>query len=198
MSKKRFTVVLLGLLVLITGCLSTQTTQWLHPDTVLDVGDKWNDTDSKRVAEEMIGDALSRPWLRQHQEDNNGKNPVVVIGKITSWCREYVNTHIFIDYLQAALTQSGEVTFVENKGADAYIQDKQESTVFHDSGETAKQAAGGADADYQLLGEVNSVTNLQGESYIKFYLVNLSLVNIETNEKIWIGEKKIKKMLTRS
>ena len=38
-------------------------------DTVTDLSGRWNDTDSRLVAEEMVKDALSRPWI-----DNYSKN----------------------------------------------------------------------------------------------------------------------------
>jgi hypothetical protein len=31
-----------------------------------------------------------------------------------------------------------------------------------------------------------------------FYQINLELVNIESNRKVWIGDKKIKKYVTKS
>ena len=33
---------------------------------------------------------------------------------------------------------------------------------------------------------------------VKYYQVNLELVNIETNRKAWIGEKKLKKLVSQS
>lgn len=53
-------------------------------------------------------------------------------------------------------------------------------------------------ADFMLLGANNSVIDAAGGSEIRFDQVELEVVNLETNEKVWIGQKKIKKIVTRS
>ena len=53
-------------------------------------------------------------------------------------------------------------------------------------------------ADFMLLGAINSVIDAAGGSEIRFYQIELEVVNLETNEKVWIGQKKIRKFVTRS
>ena len=44
-----------------------------------------------------------------------------------------------------------------------------------------------------MSGVINSIEDsYEGEKVI-FYQVDLQLINIETNEKVWLGNKKIKK-----
>jgi len=47
-----------------------------------------------------------------------------------------------------------------------------------------------------LQGEVNSIVNRDGKKSVKFYQISLTLVDIETHKKVWIGEKKIKKLIS--
>ena len=49
--------------MLLTGCSSTSVKR-VDVDETIDLSGQWNDTDSRLVAEEMIGDVLSRTWVR--------------------------------------------------------------------------------------------------------------------------------------
>ena len=52
-------------------------------------------------------------------------------------------------------------------------------------------------ADFMLFGSINSIIDQVEGKQAKFYQVDLELINIETNEKVWIGQKKIKKLVER-
>jgi hypothetical protein len=46
-----------------------------------------------------------------------------------------------------------------------------------------------------LQGSINSVKDETRGEYAILFQVNLELVNMTTNEKVWIGQKKIKKLV---
>jgi penicillin-binding protein activator len=48
-------------------------------------------------------------------------------------------------------------------------------------------------ADYILQGSINSIVDSHKRKRVVYYQTNLELTNIETNEVVWIGEKKIAK-----
>ena len=48
--------------LLISGCAGTKVDRVTH-DSVIDLSGRWNDTDSRLVAEEMLRDCLNAPWL---------------------------------------------------------------------------------------------------------------------------------------
>ena len=43
----------------------------------------------------------------------------------------------------------------------------------------------------------NSIEDREGGKQVTYYQVDLTLTDIETNEKIWLGPKKIKKFIER-
>ena len=49
-----------------------------------------------------------------------------------------------------------------------------------------------------LKGQINTITDAAGKTTLKYYQTELELIDIETNEKVWIGQKKIKKVVGRS
>ena len=53
-------------------------------------------------------------------------------------------------------------------------------------------------ADYMLGGVINSIIDEVGGERVIFYQVDLTLYDLETNAKVWTGQKKIKKYIGKS
>jgi PBP1b-binding outer membrane lipoprotein LpoB len=49
-----------------------------------------------------------------------------------------------------------------------------------------------------MQGVITSITDAVQGKKVVYYQVNMELVNLETTEKVWIGEKKIKKYIEKS
>lgn len=197
MSKKNIILISIILSLVLFGCQTFQT-QRVETDSVTDVGDKWNDTDSKLVADEMIQDVLDRPWLAQYRRQHSDKNPTVIIGSVKNRSHEHINVQTFVKDLERALLNSGEVDFVANKNEREDIRDERFDQASNAAEGTAKFDGEEIGADYMLQGELNSIVNKDGGKSVKFYQVTLTLIDMEKNKKVWIGEKKIKKLLKQS
>ena len=52
-------------------------------------------------------------------------------------------------------------------------------------------------ADFMLQGTINSIVDQDKKTKVIFYQVDMELTNVETNEKVWIGNKKIKKVVKK-
>ena len=195
--KKFFFLFSICVSLIISGC-QTVTTSRVETDAVTDVGDKWNDTDSRLVAEEMIEDALERPWLSQFKQSNNQKNPTVIIGSVKNRSHEHINVRTFVRDLERALLNSGEIDFVAGKSERDEIRDERFDQASNASEDTAKYDGEEIGADFMLKGELNSIINKEGGKSVKFYQINLTLIDISKNRKVWIGEKKIKKLIKQS
>jgi PBP1b-binding outer membrane lipoprotein LpoB len=63
--------------------------------------------------------------------------------------------------------------------------------------ETQKRLAAETGADFMLQGSIKTIIDQAGKESVKFYQVDLELIHLETNEKVWIGSKKIKKLIKR-
>lgn len=195
--KKSALLIAFVLLALLTGC-QTISTKRVDADTVTDVGDKWNDTDSRLVADEMINDVLSRPWLTKFYKTHGDKNPVVIIGSVKNRSHEHINVKTFIRNLERALLNSGQVEFVASGSERDEIRGERLDQASYASEESAKSAGQEVGADYMLQGELNSIVNKDGGKSVRFYQVNLTLIDLEKNRKVWIGEKQIKKLIKQS
>ena len=64
--------------------------------------------------------------------------------------------------------------------------------------ETLKEFGREMGADYVMTGAINQITDEDGGEVVTFFQTDLELIDIESNEKVWIGSKKIKKYIGKS
>jgi hypothetical protein len=184
-------------LVCAAGCASSQVKR-LDKDEVVDLSGKWNDTDARLVAREMINDALSDYWSTNFLETKS-RIPVVVVGPVVNNSHEHINSDVFIKQLERNFMKSGKIKFVASKSERVPVRDERSSQNegFTDPA-TLKAFGKETGADLILIGSINSVKDEFRGRYVILYQVDLELVDIETNQKVWIGEKIIKKSVKRS
>jgi PBP1b-binding outer membrane lipoprotein LpoB len=100
--------------------------------------------------------------------------------------------------LERALVNSGEVDFVASASERKEIRSERKEQAMHSSESTAKEMGQETGADFMLKGGINTIEDKEGGKRVMFYQINLELIEIETNKKVWIGEKKIKKFIKQS
>ncbi|MBN1211344.1 MAG: penicillin-binding protein activator LpoB [candidate division Zixibacteria bacterium] len=190
---KKLLVVLVVLAVIPLGCGGGgKTVTRLDTETVTDLSGKWNDTDSRLVAEEMIGDCLSRPWLTEYAAAKSAK-PVVTVGTIRNLTSEHIAMETFIADFERELINNGNVRFVASKEQRSEVREERFEQQEFASKETAKRLREETGADFMLQGAIKTITDQEGGKQVVFYQTDLELVNIESMEKVWVGTKKIKK-----
>ena len=188
------TTVLFTLIIL--GCSSKPTVSRIETDTVTDLSGRWNDTDSRLVSEEMIRGCLDHPWLRKHIAENS-KKPVVIVGNMRNKSMEHIPTDTFIGDIERAFVNSGEVEVVANALERLDLRDEKVDQDQFASPETRKRMQEELGADYMMSGVINSIEDQADGEKVIFYQIDLTLINIETNVKSWINQKKIKKYIER-
>ena len=126
--------------------------QRMDAGEVKDVSGRWNDTDSRLVAEEMIQDCLSRPWYAA-ANSKLGRNPTVIVGTVKNQSQEHIATDTFVEDLQRSLINSGKVEFVANKGERGEVRDERldQDTNSEESTRKAHGQETGADCSANLV-----------------------------------------------
>lgn len=194
---KRITVLakIFLVLLMVSGCATK--VERVEVDKKIDLSGFWNDYDAQLVAEEMMSDALGKVW-RGHFIDNHGRLPVVIVGSIANQTSEHINTDVFVKFVERELLNSGEVVFVASPTERTQLRDERDD---QQQGYTdpATIAAIGRErgADFMMIGSINSTDDVLKNKEVRFYQVNMELVNLTTNEKVWIGQKNIKKSVTK-
>lgn len=187
-------IVLVAVLALVGGC-ATKVAR-VQSDSTIDLTGKWNDADSRLVAEEMINDCLGQRWLFQWETQN--KRPTVIVGKIVNKSHEHISVETFVKEVERALLNSGKVDFVATKTEREQLREEKADMVDNASVTTAKSMGEESGADLMMIGSINTIVDQEGSKAVVFYQTNMELVEIESNRKVWIGEKKIKKFVERA
>jgi penicillin-binding protein activator len=164
---------------------------------VKDVSGRWNDTDARLVAEEMIQDSISRPWLAKAAQRKGGP-PTVIVQSVRNKSMEHIDTGLFVEELQRALINSGRIEFVASADERGELRSERADQDLNASEETRKDHGQENGADYGLSGTISSVQDKEGGEAVVLYQVNLKLVDIRTNQIVWNGQKKIKKNVVRA
>jgi PBP1b-binding outer membrane lipoprotein LpoB len=165
-----------------------------------DLSGYWNDIDANLVSSEMIKDCLGRPWASDFQTGHSGNKPVVkLMGVIKRTDDRNVNEQYFTKQLEKELLNSGRVRVVAGEGQENVNERERTRQAKHASDDTVKSHGNETGADFTLQTVVNSQNESDGSGKaVRAYLVNMELVNVETQEKVWIGEKAIRKVIEQA
>jgi hypothetical protein len=186
----------LPIVIVLTSCATTKVER-LAVDTTVDISGRWNDVDSRMVAEEMIADCLQRPWLQRFTGSHGGKIPTVIVGRVRNRSHEHINVQTFVKDLEMALINSGQVQFVASRGERGQVREERLDMAMHSSDETMKGPGKEVGADYMLIGTLNTIRDEAGGKAVMYYQTNLELIDMANNLKAWIGDKKIKKLIKK-
>lgn len=184
----------LFLVMIIAGCAKKTVTR-IDPNQQVDLSGRWNDTDSKLTAEAMMKDVLARPWLTNFTKAK-GKQPVVIVGIISNKTDEYIQPETFINDIQRELINSGMVRIVQNSVLREAMRKERGDQQQFSSPETAKKFGKELGADFMMFGTLINTPDQEGKRKLNVYQVDLTLADMETNELVWSGNKKIKKFIT--
>jgi len=183
-----------GLLLSLAACNPTVTR--VDSNSVTDLSGNWNDTDSRLVADEMIQDALSRGWLTKFNRAN-GKAPTVIVGSVRNLSHEHINTRTFIADMERALVNSGEVEFVASAKDREELRSELKDQDLNATEASRKALGNEQGADFMMQGSINTIVDAVSGEQARFYQVDLTLIELGTNRKVWLGQKKIKKTVEK-
>ncbi|MES2132020.1 MAG: penicillin-binding protein activator LpoB [Bacteroidota bacterium] len=158
----------------------------------IDLSGRWNNTDSRLTAEEIIKECQSGAWLASHVE-KTGKKPVVIVGFVTNKSHEHIEAETFILDLEKSFINQGQVKLVQGGDKRNAIRGERGDQQDNASQSTMKAFGLEMGADYMLQGDINSIVDSYKRKKVIYYQINLQLTNIQTNEVVWIGDKKITK-----
>jgi len=179
----------------LSGC-ATKVTR-MDVDEVKDLSGAWNDTDSRLVSEEMIDDMLQRPWVNDFQR-TNGKRPTVIVGEIRNLSHEHVNVNTFVADIERTMINSGRIDFVASSVDRQEVREERKDQDLNAREDTRNAMGQEIGADFMLKGQINTIIDQAKKDQVRYYQVDLTLINMKDNRKVWLGQKKIKKFVERS
>lgn len=191
--KKILLPIVVILLVLSCQTTSNRVTR-VSSDLDTDLSGRWNDTDSREVSKTMLDDLLSRSTIRRFRQELDD-TPVIIVGRVRNLSSEHINVNTFMKDLERELINSGEVKVVASSNERVEIRDEREDQQSHSTLETANRLAKETGADLMLIGSISSIADQIDDTRVIYYQVDLELISLENNEKLWIGSQKHKKII---
>lgn len=195
--KKIFSALIaLTLAIAMSSCANRKVSR-VNSNEVIDLSGRWNDTDSQIVSSEMAEDLLSARWLPAYEGHHNNSRPVMVVGTIANKSHEHIDAETFIKDMEKSIIKNGSVRIVQaGEKRQELRTERDEQNQGYTSPETAKKWGLELGADFILQGTINSIVDSYKKEKVVYYQVNLELTNLETNEVVWMGDKKIKKQVS--
>jgi len=186
----------LAVALVLTACGSTRVAR-IDPTSVTDLSGRWNDADSRLVANALITQSLDAAWAAQYSAANGGRTPTVIVGPFANRTLEHIPVQTFTRDLERAYVTSGAVRIVasadERTSVRAERADQQQNAIAESRARLAMEQG----AQFMLQGDVQAIEDAQGRERVITYQVDATLVDLTSNAKIWVGQHKIKKYVDR-
>ncbi len=193
--KTTFSAIFVAFALAFLGGCATHKVQRVDTEEIIDLSGRWNDTDSRMVAEAMVEQVLDGRWLREFMQAHNGERPVVVVGLVYNQSHEHISAETFIKDVERAYINSGKVRLVQAGDKREELRRERAAQQEFASTATAKKWGQELGADFMMNGDINSIVDTYKKERVNYYQVNLELTDIETSEIVWIGDKKIRKYI---
>lgn len=196
MLRPRTTFALLVAALAVSACGIKRVSR-VDPNSVTDLSGGWNDTDSRLVANELIGQSLSANWTRDYAAANSGQSPTIIVGEFRNRTMEHIAVGTFVRDLERAYITSGAVRVVASAAERDEVRGERADQQTNASAETRARMAREQGARFMLQGDVQAIEDSEGREKIVFYQIDATLIDLETNAKVWVGQHKIKKYIQR-
>ncbi len=188
----RLLIYCLLILSLLTSCARSVTR--IDPNQSIDLSGRWNDTDSRQIADKMINSLLGSEKFKEYSKQL-GKKPAVIVGLVRNKTSEHIDADNYIKKMELAIFNSGVADLVESDELrDKMRLERAQQADFADPATMAKWGLE-VGANLMLFGEMTSETDVYQKKRVVNYVTTLFLTDMETNKRIWYGQEEIKKFV---
>ncbi len=184
---------IVSILVAITSC-SQRTVSRVDPQQEINLSGRWNDTDSRMVADKMTSEFLGSEKFKEYAK-TLGKKPVIITGLIRNKTTEHIDAANYLKKFELAIFNSGVADIVESdEQRDKIRLERLQQQDFSDPA-TVAQWGKETGANLMLFGEMTSETDVYNKKRVVNYVTTLYLTDMETNKRVWYGQQEIKKFI---
>ncbi|QTD36790.1 penicillin-binding protein activator LpoB [Polaribacter batillariae] len=192
--KKLITIGLILAVAVLTLNSCSRKVVRINTNDQVDISGRWNDTDSRLASEELTDEILRGNWLTDFVQEN-GKKPIIIVGLVRNKTHEHIDAETFTKEIEKAFIKRQNARIVSGGKMREELRAERADQQENASLSTVKKFGLEAGADFMLQGNINSIVDALGRQKVVYYQIDLELTNIQTNEKVWIGDKKIKKYI---
>lgn len=150
----------------------------------------FNPTDLQIVSEKAVYDLMARNVFPV------APKPIVYVAKVRNLTNEHINGEMIVEKIAYVLSESNKVVLVDPKTQDEAIRQLQFQQGALVNPETAKKIGKMLGADFFIQGELANMESRAGGRKGQYFLLTLTLANIETNQ-VWKSQVEIQKLSKR-
>ncbi len=183
----------LAMIIVMSSSCARKITR-VAPDSTIEVSGRWNDTDARFTAEEITHELMNGNWANNHVL-SKGKKPIVIVGLIRNKTHEHIESETFVKDIEKSLIGTQKATVVQGGKMREELRAERADQQNNASVSTVKKFGLEKGADYMIQGNINSIVDAYKRNKVVYYQVDLELIDLQSNEKVWIGDKKIKKFV---
>jgi uncharacterized protein (TIGR02722 family) len=182
------------------GC-AKQVTR-ISPSQAVDLSGRWNDVDSRIVADSIIrqtfeGSMGGPSWALRFAQAHAGRQPTVIVGTVRNRSMEHIPVGTFVRELERAYLNSGQVQVVASPEERGEVREERADQQDNAAADTRARQGVERGANYMLQGDIQSIQDSEGRRSVMYYQVDMTLVDLESNQKVWVGQQRIKKYVER-
>lgn len=192
-------MVAMASVAVLVGCSKNWKVDRKDPEDVADLDYRFDEDDARQVFHGMASDALSKPWIDQWMTDHAGERPIIVVGNVQNQTEDYINPELVTDPLREELLNSGRVRVFAERDLRAELRQERIETQEFSRPEYIRKVANEISADYMMVGRLKDQKERSRDlkKIINYYQVTLELIDVETNEVVWIQTEEIEKRARR-
>ena len=172
----------------------TRTVTRINPDAQIDLSGRWNDSDSRAVADQMVQQLFISEKFKEYIKESE-KKPSIIVGLIKNKTSEHIDAANYVKKFEMAIYNSNMAELVESEE----FRDKLrlERAQQQDFAEPSTVSKWGKEigADLMLFGEMTSETDTYNNKRVVNYVTTLFLTDMETSKRVWYGQQEIKKLV---
>ncbi len=192
-----FVFALILLPVALAGCGGGKVVSRVDTGEQIDLSGNWNDVDSRQAANDLVAQSTAgTPWIENFMMEK-GTKPTLIVGAIRNKSAEHIPMKTLVADLERTFINSGRVRVVASAEEREGVRDERADQQEFASPESQARWGREKGANYMLLGEVNTIIDREEGNEVKYYQVDSYLVDLQTNEKVWVGQTKLKKFVGR-
>ena len=187
-------VYLFLLFLALSGGCNQRTVARVDPQTQVDLSGRWNDSDSRIVADRMVADLLGSDRFKEYTT-SKGRKPAIIVGQVRNRTSEHIDANAYIKKFELAIFNSGIAELIESGDFRDKLRVERANQQDFASPETMKRWGEETGADLMLFGEMTSETDVYQKDRVVNYVTTLFLTDMETNKRVWYGQHEIKKKI---
>jgi penicillin-binding protein activator len=179
------------ILIVLVSCQTRHVTR-VDPSTEIDLSGRWNDVDSRKVADQMIYDLFESESFKNYAKAKSRK-PVIIVGQIRNKTSEHIDADNYIKKFEVVIHNSSVAELVESGEFRDQLRVERSQQQDYADPATAKSWGKETGADVMLFGDMTSEVDTYNNKRVINYVTTLYLTDLDTNKRVWFGQNEIKK-----